>query len=173
MSGNSLTPPHQIYISLGTNIERELHTRNGLNCLYQAYGSLQLSSVFESEAVGFEGSAFYNLVIGAKTHEPVEQVCQRLKQIELDNGRVRGQKKFAPRTLDLDLLLYDDLITSDAVVLPREEILYNAFVLQPLAEIAPNLAHPVTGQCYADMWQVFDKNKQQLWPIAFEWDPQS
>lgn len=162
----------QIYISLGSNVDREKHTRAGLQALYAAFGELQLSSLFESEAVGFDGKPFYNMVIGATTSKKMPDVAQLLKQIETDNGRMLGDKKFAPRTLDLDLLLYDRLVTDELVQLPRSEILINAFVLWPLAEIAPHLHHPVVHKTYARLWQDFDKNKQQLWKIPFSWTPQ-
>ncbi len=112
----------QIYISLGSNVDREKHTRAGLQALHQSFGALQLSSLFESEAVGFDGKPFYNMVIGATTTKTMPEVAHLLKQIEADNGRVRGGKKFSPRTLDLDLLLYDDLVTDELVQLPRGEI---------------------------------------------------
>lgn len=160
---------HQLYISLGTNIDRESHTRAGLNDLAHYFSNVRISRVYESEAVGFEGSHFYNLVAAVNTDKSVEAVCQCLKQIEDNNGRVRGEKKFAPRTLDLDLLLYDDLITSQGVELPRDEILYNAFVLLPLSELAPQVTHPVSGKTYAQLWMDYDKDKQNLWPIEFNW----
>lgn len=162
---------HQIYISLGSNINRQQNTRAGLVGLQNVFGPLTLSSVYESEAVGFAGSHFYNLVVGAKTSLCVDEVCSQLKEIEDLNGRVRGSKKFAPRTLDLDLLLYDDLVECDNYELPRAEILTNAFVLLPLAEIAPQALHPVTGQSYQTLWDAYDKSKQKLWPINFDWSP--
>lgn len=162
---------HQIYISLGSNIDRQHNTRAGLDGLYRIFGPLILSSVYESEAVGFAGSHFYNLVIGASTSLSVAEVCRQLKEIEDLNGRIRGSKKFAPRTLDLDLLLYDDLVECNNYELPRAEILTNAFVLLPLAEIAPQALHPVTGQSYQMLWDAYDQSKQILWPIDFNWSP--
>lgn len=163
--------PHQIYISVGSNIDKERNTRSGLDAMQKVFGSIQLSTVYESEAVGFSGSHFYNLVVAAQTDEDVASVCCALKAIEQQNGRIRGEKKFAPRTLDLDLLLFDDLITQDGVVLPRGEIEYNAFVLLPLSELAPNLSHPVTLKTYQQMWQEYDQSKQKLWPVEFIWSP--
>ncbi|MGL4792127.1 MAG: 2-amino-4-hydroxy-6-hydroxymethyldihydropteridine diphosphokinase, partial [Aeromonas jandaei] len=95
-----------IYISLGSNIERERHIRAGLDALYAAFGELRVSRVFESEAVGFNGRPFYNLVAAAETDLPLVTVCQLLREMEFAHGREPDAKKFAPRTLDLDLLLY-------------------------------------------------------------------
>jgi 2-amino-4-hydroxy-6-hydroxymethyldihydropteridine diphosphokinase len=88
----------------------------------------------------------------------VKEVAKQLRQIELDNGRTRDSQKFSARTLDLDLLLYDDLILNDGrLQIPRNEIERYAFVLEPLAEIAPTLKHPVSGQSYGQLWEQFDK----------------
>ena len=157
-----------IYISLGSNIDREKNTRAGVEALKQAFGELNLSSVYESEAVGFEGDAFYNMVIACDSNMPVHETNQVLRDIENANDRDRSGPKFSSRTLDLDLLLYDDLILDEqGLKLPRGEILTNAFVLWPLAEIAPHLKHPETGISYADTWSAFDKSKQDLKPIDF------
>ncbi len=157
-----------IYISLGSNINREQNTRAGIAALKQAFGDLNLSSVYESEAVGFDGDAFYNMVIACEVDTSVHQTNQILRDIEDANGRDRSGPKFSSRTLDLDLLLYDDLILDEkSLKLPRGEILKNAFVLWPLAEIAPRLKHPETATSYAELWAAFDKNKESLKPIEF------
>ena len=158
-----------IYISLGSNIDREQNTRAGVEALRDAFGELELSSVYESEAVGFDGDAFYNMVIACSVDAPVMQVNQVLRDIEDTYGRDRSGPRFSSRTLDLDLLLYDDLvIDQDGLVLPRGEILKNAFVLWPLAEIAPDLVHPLAGKSYARLWDEFDKSRENLHPIEFE-----
>ena len=155
-----------IYISLGSNVEREYHVQQGLNALAIAFNlpfeELQLSSLFESEAVGFSGSAFFNMVIGIKTSQSVEQVAVKLRDIEFSYGRTADAKKFSPRTLDLDLLLYDDLIIDSPAQLPRHEIDKNAFVLWPLSEVAPRVVHPIIKQNYYTLWQNYDKSHQQL-----------
>ncbi len=159
----------QIYISVGSNINMHQHISAGLDAMFALFGELTLSSVFESEAVGFSGDDFYNLVVGAKTELSPLEVTVRLKEIEKNNGRKCQIKKFAPRTLDLDLLLYDDVIMELGVQIPRNEITKNAFVLWPLAELAPNLLHPVAGQSYEKLWSDYDKNQQKLWKVAFHW----
>ncbi|WP_218312939.1 2-amino-4-hydroxy-6-hydroxymethyldihydropteridine diphosphokinase [Alteromonas antoniana] len=160
---------HVILISVGTNIDRAYHTRQSRIALETHFSNVSVSRVYESEAVGFNGKPFYNLVVRAVTSLPVDEVCHQLKQIEKDNGRVHTDKKFCSRTLDLDLLTYDDLVTATPVELPRGEILYNAFVLQPLAELVPDAIHPVEKKSYATLWREFDASSQSLWPIAFEW----
>ena len=162
-------PDHQILISIGSNIEREKHIRASRRALEAHFSDVACSSVYESEAVGFDGSPFFNLVASATTHYGVSEVCQILKQIEHENGRRRQAKKFSSRTLDLDLLTYDALVTDEPVVLPREEILYNAFVLWPLAELVPSRRHPGEKTTYSDLWRAFDTRNQALWPISFSW----
>ena len=158
----------QVYISLGSNIERVANTRTGVAALRAHYGDLSLSSVYESESISFAGGSFYNMVIGLQTDEAPGRVVQVLKEIEEQHGRLRQSPKFSSRTLDLDLLLYDDQIINEAgVQIPRDEILKHAFVLWPLAEIAPQLKHPQQGQTYAELWRDFDKSKQQLKAVAF------
>lgn len=157
----------RIYISLGSNINREVNLRGAVRELNEAFGPLFLSSVYESEAVGFVGDAFYNMVIGADTQLDVAAVVSLCKQIEDKFGRVRDGVKYCGRSLDLDLLTYDQLICTEPVELPRAEILQNAFVLQPLAELAPNTLHPVVLQTYASLWQAY-RVPQKLWAIPFE-----
>lgn len=157
-----------IYISLGSNINREENTRAGTVALKQAFGELNLSSVYESEAVGFDGDAFYNMVIACEISASVFEANQILRDIEDAHGRDRSGPRFSSRTLDLDLLLYDDLILDEnGLRLPRGEILKNAFVLWPLAEIAPTLKHPEAQLSYAELWADFDKNKENIKPVEF------
>jgi len=157
----------QIFISLGSNVDREKHLRAGLNALISQFPDYQHSSVFESEAVGFNGNNFFNSVFAAQTDMPLEQVCALLKQIERDNGRTPSDKKFSPRTLDLDLLFYDDVICDTPAQLPRDEITKNAFVLQPLAELAADFYHPVAEQTIGELWQNYNNLNQKLWKVEF------
>ena len=136
-----------IYISLGSNIERSYHVKEGLNALSSAFStpidSFLLSSLFESTAIGFDGTPFYNMVIGIQTPYYIEQVADILRKIEFSHGRKHNAKKFSPRHLDLDLLLYNDVITDKPAQIPRDEMITNAFILWPLSEIAPTLKHPI------------------------------
>lgn len=155
-----------IYISLGSNVEREYHVQQGLNALAVTFDlpfeQLKLSSLFESEAIGFSGTAFLNMVIGIKTSFSVEEVAKKLRDIEFSYGRTTDAKKFSPRTLDLDLLLYDELIIDSPAQLPRDEINKNAFVLWPLSEVAPQVVHPILKKNFYTLWQAYNKNHQKL-----------
>jgi 2-amino-4-hydroxy-6-hydroxymethyldihydropteridine diphosphokinase len=160
----------QVYVSIGSNIERERNIEGALQALAAAYGELQQSSVYESAAVGFDSTPFYNMVVAFQTGDSPQAVQETLHRIEDSQGRLRAGA-LAARTLDLDLLLYDDLvINAGKLVLPRDDIDRYAFVLGPLAEIAGERRHPVSGKRYADMWSAFDDTGQELqridWPQA-------
>ncbi|HEC19517.1 MAG TPA: 2-amino-4-hydroxy-6-hydroxymethyldihydropteridine diphosphokinase [Gammaproteobacteria bacterium] len=160
----------RVFVGIGSNIDRERSIRAGVADLRQHFGELQLSSVYESEAVGFEGDAFYNLVAAFDIADSIEQVVAVLAEIEDRHGRVRNGERFAPRTLDIDLLLYGDaVITADNYHVPRDEIPRYAFVLWPLAELAPQAVHPELGETYSVLWEKFDKRNQHLRPIEFQW----
>lgn len=162
----------RVYLSLGSNVEPERHLRAALDALAAEFGALILSPVYESEAVGFAGENFYNLVAGIDTEFSVRQLAERLRAIEHRNGRCRGGEKFAPRTLDIDILIYGDQVGSvDGIELPRDEILKYAFVLRPLADIIPEQCHPVAGRCYRQLAAELDLGRQKLWPVPFSWRP--
>ena len=159
----------RIYISIGSNIEREKNIRAALGVLRAQFANLRCSSVYESEPVGFQGNNFFNAVVACDTAQSVHEVARCLAQIETQHGRVRAGERFADRSLDLDLLLYDALVVQERdIKLPRAEILVNAFVLCPLAEIAPDEHHPLVGKTYAALWNDFPRAAQRLWPVEFK-----
>ncbi len=159
-----------VYISVGSNIEPVVNIRSAIQGLRRHHPELIVSTVYESEAVGFEGENFYNLVVGFETGQDVHEVAQQLRRIEDDHARDRKGPKFSSRTIDLDLLLYGDvIINDDSLNIPRDEISKNAFVLWPLAEVAAEVVHPQFNQTIAAIWQAYDKNSQSLWAVEFEW----
>jgi 2-amino-4-hydroxy-6-hydroxymethyldihydropteridine diphosphokinase len=142
------------YISIGSNIDREKHIAAGLQALEQTFGKLIVSSIYETEAVGFCGDPFFNLVVGFDSGLDVKTVAKKLREIEVDLGRLPDSKKFSARTLDLDLILYGELILNEGnLQIPRSDIERYAFVLEPLAEIAPALKHPVLQISYEELRQ--------------------
>jgi 2-amino-4-hydroxy-6-hydroxymethyldihydropteridine diphosphokinase len=160
----------EVFVSIGSNIDREYHIAAALDDLADAFGALVLSSVYQSEAVGFGGDDFYNLVAGFRCRASVGDLFSHLRAIEDRHGRRRDGPRFSSRTLDIDILVYDDLVgTVEGVELPRQEILENAFVLLPLAEIAGDRVHPGEKRTYGELWRDYDKSAQKLWPVTFVW----
>ncbi len=159
----------RIWISLGSNIDRERNIRAALHDLQAEFGSLLISRIYESEAVGFSGDAFYNLVVGIDTERPVDELIRLFRAIESAHGRTREGGGFAARTLDIDLLTYGDRVMDlGGLHLPRDEITRYAFVLLPLSELAGESRHPELGETYGELWRRFDHASQRLWPVPFE-----
>ena len=157
----------QVYLGLGSNIEREPHLRAGLDALAGFLIEVRCSAVFESQPVGIKSGPFFNLVVSAFTDLSLMELDRRLKSIEADNGRYAPDRKGLP--LDIDVLLYGDLVGNfDGLILPRAEILKNAFVLWPLSMMAPDRVHPEVGKTLAELWRDAQID-QVLAPVAFEW----
>ena len=159
-----------VFLGVGSNIERERYIVAGLDALQGLFGELALSSVYDSAAIGFEGQAFLNLVVQVETTLDVGDLARQLRHIEVEHGRPAHATRFSSRQLDIDILTYDDNVgVIDGVELPRGEILENAFVLCPLAELAPQVLHPAVGQSYAALWRGYDQAAQHLSKVEFEW----
>ncbi|WP_339065406.1 2-amino-4-hydroxy-6-hydroxymethyldihydropteridine diphosphokinase [Teredinibacter turnerae] len=155
-----------VLLSVGSNIDRELNIRSGIHALRMAFGELKCSPVYESEAVGFDGANFLNLVVALNTAQSVAELSAGLREIENTHGRNRGEPKFSSRTLDIDILTYDNSVgVVDGVELPRREILKNAFVLLPMADLVPDERHPQVNKTYAQLWREFGDESQKLWEI--------
>lgn len=149
----------EVFVGVGSNVEREHHIEGGLAALRKAFGELRVSSVIDNPAVGFAGDDFLNCVVAFDTNLPADAVAERLNAIEESFGRVKSkQGGVVSRTLDLDLLLYGDLVDDDLRV-PRPEILEYAFVLGPLAELDPAGVHPLVGRSYGALWEEFRSSR--------------
>lgn len=143
-----------VYISIGSNIEREFYIQNSIRELDNRFQLDAVSPIYESAAVGFHGDPFYNLVVALSTQFLPQQVAEQLREIENNNLRHRQSEKFVSRTLDLDMLTYDKLILlTDTLQLPRREIEQYSFVLKPLSDIAPFAIHPLHQKTYIQMWR--------------------
>jgi 2-amino-4-hydroxy-6-hydroxymethyldihydropteridine diphosphokinase len=150
------TAPVDVYVSAGSNIQPEENLQLAARELTRRFGSLRVSPVYETAAVGFSGDAFLNCVFAFVSELPPVAVVAVLEELHELAGRVRGAGSFSPRTLDLDLLLYGDLIMPERPVrVPRDDITQYAFVLRPLADLAPALRHPVLGVTIAQLWAEF------------------
>ena len=151
-----------VFVGIGSNVEPERRVQQAVQRLRRRFPGLRVSPVYRNPAVGFEGDDFLNLAAQFDTEETVPGVRAALDEIERQCGRVRGSPRFAPRTLDLDLLLYGDLIADSPVRLPRSEILQQAYVLKPLADLAPARRHPLTGKTYEEHWRAMARLNPRL-----------
>ena len=160
-------PLTTIYLGLGSNIERERNLTAGLEALAGFLQEIRCSAVFESLPVGIKSGNFFNFVVVARTDLSLHELDRRLKEIEADNGRYAPGRKGLP--LDIDVLLYGDRVGNfDGLILPRPEVLKNAFVLWPLALLAPEVLHPGERRSFAELWQEASI-QQVLWPASFSW----
>lgn len=158
-----------VYLGLGSNSERQRHLCAGLDALDGLLSNLQCSPVFESAPVGIVSAPFFNLVVCGQTALPLAELDRQLKAIEAASGRYASERKPRELPLDVDVLLYGELHGEfDGLRLPRGELLNNAFVLWPLALIAPQLRLPGDGRQLGALWQAASI-EQQLAPVAFEW----
>ncbi len=159
-----------VALSLGSNIEPVVNFQSCLDALLLRFNDLSLSSVFESEAIGFEGNNFLNMVVAFDTEISLDALITTVKKIEDDCGRDRTQPRFSGRTLDIDVLLYGDKAgVFSGIELPRPEITENAFVLWPLSQLSEGQQHPSLKQSYKQLWDSYNKETQNLWPVDFEW----
>lgn len=160
----------KVFLGVGSNVQRELHLRLGLQALREQFNVQKISSVYESDAVGFVGEPFLNLVVQIDTRLSLTALQKALRKIESISGGERPVERYTPKTLDIDILLFDSFVGCvDGIMLPREEILFNAFVLLPLAEIAPSDVHPITKRAYSFIWDGFDKQQQKIDRVNFQW----
>ena len=159
---NQVTEPVRVYLSAGSNIDPARHLRRAIAALDERYGPVELSPVYRSAPVGVAGEEFLNLVIGFRTTDTPEEIVGVLEDLHRQAGRQRATDGKASHTLDLDLLLHGEIVRDDAIRLPRPDIMNFAFVLAPLADLAPELRHPLTGQCMREIWEGFDREGQPL-----------
>lgn len=160
-----------VTVSLGSNIDPVRHIRLCLDALFDTFGPLSVSRVFESEPVGFSDTRnFYNLVVAFESNWSPSELQAWAKALEIIHGRKQGLDKYNPKTLDIDLLTVGNLQgVVEGVALPRAEMTESAFVLQPLAELLPNERHPACNTPYATLWNNFSLGNQRLWAVDFTW----
>lgn len=152
-----------VFIAAGSNVEPEKHLKLALAELQRSFAPLAISPAYRNKAVGFEGDDFINLVVGFATRDDVHRVRERLQQIETQCGRPRSAPKWAPRSMDLDILLFGDEVRNElGLVLPRPDLLRRAYMLKPLVDIAPEVVHPTAGTTLRALWDAFPGKDHEL-----------
>jgi 2-amino-4-hydroxy-6-hydroxymethyldihydropteridine diphosphokinase len=146
-----------VYIAAGSNVEPEKYLARALRELAAAYGPLTLSPAYRNQAVGFEGDDFINFVVGFRTEDDVGEVRQQLQKIEAACDRLPDAPKWAPRTMDLDILLFGDLVSDEpGLKIPRPDLIKRPYMLKPIADIAPDVRHPTLGKTMRELWESFE-----------------
>jgi 2-amino-4-hydroxy-6-hydroxymethyldihydropteridine diphosphokinase len=152
-----------VYVAAGSNVEPERNLERALTELEREFPGVRCSPWYRNRAVGFAGEDFINLVAGFDTALPVHAVLERLHDIERRCGRGREAPRWAPRTMDLDVLLYGDLVCDEpGLKLPRPDLLKRAYMLGPLARLAPGVMHPTARATIGELWQHFDQEAHPL-----------
>jgi len=156
----------RVYVSIGSNQQARRYVPAALVAIKSEFSPVAISPVYESVAVGFDGENFLNLVVGFDTGLSLSELAGKLDQIERSCGRKRGEERFTSRTMDLDLLIYGDLLRHDEEYgIPRDEIVRYAFVLKPLSRLAPDFVHPELGLSFSRLWEEGDFSGQDLWEV--------
>ena len=153
----------RVYLSLGSNQQPLQYLRAALDELRARFGAIEVSPAYRSKAVGFDGPDFVNLAVGLDTELAPEALNDWLHALEDRHGRRRDVPRYSDRTLDVDIVLYGDLVRQGEghLDIPRKE-LKHAFVLRPIADIAPGLRHPVDGRSMAELWAAFPAASEPL-----------
>lgn len=152
-----------VYVAAGSNVDPVRHLHQALTALQQIYRPLRVSPAYRNKAVGFAGEDFINLAVGFTTDDPVTQVRQHLQQIEALCGRPPSAPKWAPRTMDLDILLYGQLISSEpGLILPRPDLIRRPYMLKPMVDIAPEVEHPTLHRTLRELWEAFDSAGHEM-----------
>lgn len=153
----------RVYLSLGSNLDPRRHLPAAIRELRERFGELIVSPAYRSTAVGFDGAEFVNLAVGLDTILSPEALNDWLHALENRHGRRRDVPRYSDRTLDIDIVFYDDQVLNGPghLQIPRDE-LQHAFVLRPIADIAPDFRHPVSGHSMADLWAAFPVQAEPL-----------
>jgi 2-amino-4-hydroxy-6-hydroxymethyldihydropteridine diphosphokinase len=160
----------EAYVAAGSNVEPMVNLKRALDVLARHFAPLRLSHAYRNRAVGFAGEDFVNLVVGFDTDLPVREVLARLHEAETACGRPRDAPKWAPRSMDLDLLLFGGVVCDEpGLTLPRPDLVRRPYMLGPLAELAPDLRHPTLGLTMGELWQRFDREAHAMQAIALAW----
>ena len=153
----------RVYLSLGSNLEPQRYLPAAIASLRKRFGAITVSPAYRSRSVGFDGADFVNLAVGLDTELSPEALNDWLHALEDRHGRRRDVPRYSDRTLDIDIVFYDALVLDGPghLQIPRKE-LQHAFVLRPIADIAPAFRHPVSGLSMAELWAAFPAGHEPL-----------
>jgi len=152
-----------VYVAIGSNIDPEENVARAARELRRIFPDARFSNWYRNQAVGFDGDDFINGVTGFTTELPLRSVIERLHAVEALCGRPRSAPRWAPRAMDLDVLLFDTVVCSEpGLTLPRPDLLKRPYMLGPMAEIAPEVVHPVAGVTIGELWRRFDRESHQM-----------
>ncbi|MGH8025405.1 MAG: 2-amino-4-hydroxy-6-hydroxymethyldihydropteridine diphosphokinase [Pseudoxanthomonas sp.] len=167
------------YLSLGSNMRPEHHLASALRALQERFGALSVSPVYRTAAIGFEGPDFLNAAAVVDSDLEAHALNDWLHALEDAHGRDRSGPRFGDRPLDIDIVFYDDLVIQapgnpgsspgQVLRLPRPE-LKHAFVLKPLADIAPGFVDPVSGKTLAELWAQSPERGLPLTAVTIPFD---
>lgn len=161
---------HRAFLGFGSNIDAEYNIRSALKSLKALDDAMEPSKTYQSEAIGFSGPPFLNLVVRITTHKSLLDLSLHLKEIEAHHGRLETLEKYSSRSLDIDILTYDDCIgMHEGIELPRPEIRLSAYVLRPFAQLTPQLMLPGCSESLEELWRLFDQSSQPLVEMTVCW----
>lgn len=161
-----------VYVAAGSNVAPLENLRRALDVLDRHFAPITVSRAYANAAVGFEGDDFINLVVGFRTGLTVREVIERLHEAETACGRARSAPKWAPRAMDLDILLFGDMVCVEpGLTLPRPDLLKRPYMLGPAAEIAPEVVHPVERRTLGELWQNMQATQaaHAMRPVELAW----
>ncbi|HEY4369548.1 MAG TPA: 2-amino-4-hydroxy-6-hydroxymethyldihydropteridine diphosphokinase [Steroidobacteraceae bacterium] len=152
-----------VYVAAGSNVDAVRNLQSALALLQEVYAPLRISHAYRNKAVGFSGEDFVNLVVGFSTDDSVAEVRRQTQRIEARCGRPPDAPKWAPRTMDLDILLYGQLISDEPrLILPRPDLVRRPYMLKPMVDIAPLLVHPTQHKTMRELWDAFDAQGHEM-----------
>ncbi|HET7202478.1 MAG TPA: 2-amino-4-hydroxy-6-hydroxymethyldihydropteridine diphosphokinase [Steroidobacteraceae bacterium] len=163
-----------VLVAAGSNVAPIENLRRALDVLEPHFAPLQVSRAYANPAVGFEGDDFVNLVVRFDTELPVHEVLQRLHDAERACGRPRDAPRWAPRSMDLDILLFgDDVRKEPGLTLPRPDLLRRPYMLGPAAEVAADTLHPTERRTLGELWREMQQRApaHELRPVDLGWVP--
>lgn len=153
----------RVFVAAGSNVDAERNLRLASHELVKTFGNVQFSPAYQNVAAGFEGDDFINFVAAFDTELPVRAVVAELQRIEGLCGRERHAPKWAPRSMDLDILLFGDMVCDEpGLVLPRPDLLRRAYMLGPMADVGGDVVHPLERRTMSALWERFDRDGHPL-----------